>query len=75
MFLIKPLYPHGSEVAVLEREHAVKVEALCVLILLNICVLIPLNMCPHRSEIAVRLVSSIEAYLVEMEHAIKVEAL
>jgi hypothetical protein len=46
----------------LEREHAVKVEALCVLILLNICVLIPLYMCPHRSEIAV----------LETEHAVKV---
>jgi hypothetical protein len=57
---------------VLESEHAVKVEALCVLILLNICVLISLYMCPHRSEIAVRLVSSTEAYLVEMEHAVKV---
>ncbi len=56
----------------LESEHAVKVEALCVLILLNICVLISLYMCPHRSEIAVRLVSSTEAYLVEMEHAVKV---
>jgi hypothetical protein len=47
MLLTKPLYPHGSEDGVLEREHAVKVEALCVLILLNICVLIPPYKCPH----------------------------
>ncbi len=53
-----------SEVALLEREHAVKVEALCVLILLNICVLMPRYMCPHRSEIAV-----LET---EQEHAVKV---
>jgi hypothetical protein len=33
----KPLYPHRSEVGVLEREQAVKVDALCVLILLNMC--------------------------------------
>ncbi len=46
----------------LEREHAVKVEALCVLKRLNICVLMPLYMCPHRSEIAV----------LETEHAVKV---
>ena len=62
MLRTKPLYPHGSEVGVLEREHAVKVEALCVLKRLNICVLMPLYMCPHRSEIAV----------LETEHAVKV---
>ncbi len=50
---------------VLEREHAVKVEALCVLIPLHICVLIPLYMCPRRSAVAV----------LETEHAVKVEAL
>jgi hypothetical protein len=33
----KPLYPHRSEVGVLEREHAVKVKTLCVLKLLNMC--------------------------------------
>ncbi len=37
MSLTKPLYLHRSEPGVLEREHAVKVDALCVLILLNIC--------------------------------------
>ena len=46
----------------LEREHADKVEGLCVLILLYICVLIPLYMCTHRSEVAV----------FETEHAVKV---
>ena len=51
-----------SEVGVLEREHAIKFEALCVLILLYICVLISLYMCPHRSEIVV----------LETEHAVKV---
>jgi hypothetical protein len=52
---------------VLETEHgAVKVEALCVHILLYRCSLIPqLYMCPHRSEAAV----------LETEHAVKVEAL
>ena len=49
----------------LEREHAVKVEALRVLILLHVCVHIPLYMCPHRNEVAV----------LETEHAVKVEAL
>ena len=62
MLLTKPLYPHRSEVGVLERENAVKVEAICVLILLSICVLILQYMCPHRSEIAV----------LETEHAVKV---
>jgi hypothetical protein len=50
-----------SDLKVLEREHAVKVEALCVLILLYIRVLTPLYMCPHRSEVAV----------LETEHAVK----
>jgi hypothetical protein len=62
MLLSRPPYPHRSEVGALEREHAVKVEVLCVLILLNIGVLIPLYMCPHRSEIGA----------VETEHAVKV---
>jgi hypothetical protein len=39
------IYILRSEVGLLEREHAVKVEALCVLI--------PLYKCPHRSEVAV----------------------
>jgi len=53
-----------KEVGVLETEHgAVKVEALCVHILLYRCSLIPqLYMCPHRSEAAV----------LETEHAVKV---
>ena len=43
-----------NEVGVLEMEHAVKVEDLCVLILLCICSVIPqLYMCRYRSEAAV----------------------
>jgi hypothetical protein len=33
VLLTKPLYPHRSEVGVLETEHAVKVEALQALLL------------------------------------------
>ncbi len=43
------IYVLRSEVGVLEREHAVKVESLCVPILLYICVLIPLHMRPHTT--------------------------
>ncbi len=49
----------------LEREYAVQVEALCVLILLYICVLMPQYMCARRSEVAV----------LETEHPVKVEDL
>jgi hypothetical protein len=54
-------YPHRNEVGLLKREHAVKVEALCVLILQYICVLIPLYMCAHRNKVAV----------LETEHDVK----
>ena len=65
VYIYMHTYILSSEVAVLQREKAVKVEALCVLTLLYISVFIPLYMCSRRSEVAV----------LETEHAVKREGL
>ena len=65
VYIYMHTYILSSEVAVLQREKAVKVEALCVLTLLCICVFILLHMCSRRSEVAV----------LETEHSVKREGL